>query len=90
MLTSSFYESNLKIPARLNCPIEDEDLIRKYRRLDWKRSFLPQTLAEINIISCLNYLEQLLLDQIRGHSYLLRSCTNTIIINSKSKNNQFI
>ncbi len=68
MLASYSYESALKNSARVNWRIED--LIGESKRLDFNKRFLPETLAGINKISCLNDQEKLLLNQIRGNSYL--------------------
>lgn len=47
-----------------------EDLIGGDKRLDFTRAFLPDALAGVREIACLTAREKLLLNQIRGNSYL--------------------
>ena len=62
------YESALKNAAKVNWHVED--IINDKKRLDFSKRFLPETLANVNNISCLTDQEKLLLNQIRGNSYL--------------------
>jgi hypothetical protein len=68
MIATYSYESALKNSARVNWRIED--IIGDRKRLDFSKRFLPETLASVNKISCLSDHEKLLLNQIRGNSYL--------------------
>uniref|UniRef100_A0A832M2Q5 Ferritin-like domain-containing protein n=1 Tax=Oscillatoriales cyanobacterium SpSt-402 TaxID=2282168 RepID=A0A832M2Q5_9CYAN len=47
-----------------------QDLIGGDKRLNFTRPFLPDALARVSTISCLNQQEKLKLNQIRGNSYL--------------------
>jgi hypothetical protein len=47
-----------------------EDIIGGDKRLDFSKPFLPDALAGVNGIRCLNAAEKLKLNQIRGNSYL--------------------
>lgn len=62
------YESTLKAALRVNWQIED--LIGGNKQLDFSKPFLPDSLAQVNEIDCLNSVEKLKLNQIRGNSYL--------------------
>ncbi len=68
MIATYSYESALKNAAKVNWRLED--IIGGNKHLDFSKRFLPETLASVNKISCLNSQEKLLLNQIRGHSYL--------------------
>jgi hypothetical protein len=68
MIATYSYESALKNSAKVNWRIED--IIGDQKHLDFSKCFLPETLASVNNISCLNDQEKLLLNQIRGNSYL--------------------
>lgn len=69
MLTHDFtYESTLTDALKVNWRVED--LIGGDKRLDFSRPFLPDALAGVTGIACLNDREKLLLNQIRGNSYL--------------------
>jgi hypothetical protein len=62
------YEQVLNRAAKVNWRIED--IIGGDKRLDFSRRFMPEVLARVNEISCLNEAEKLILNQIRGNSYL--------------------
>ena len=62
------YQSTLKDALRVNWRVED--LIGGDKPLDFTKPFLPDSLAGVNIIQCLNHKEKLILNQIRGNSYL--------------------
>lgn len=47
-----------------------EDLIGGDKLLDFTKPFLPETLARVQGIECLNAQEKLILNQLRAHSYL--------------------
>lgn len=66
--TDDEYQALWQTAHRINWNIQD--LIGDDKRLDFTRSFLPDALAGVNIISCLNQMEKLKLNQIRGNSYL--------------------
>lgn len=62
------YEQSLHRAAKVNWQIED--IIGDDKRLDFSKRFMPEALAKVNEISCLNASEKLILNQIRGNSYL--------------------
>jgi hypothetical protein len=62
------YEQVLNRAAKVNWRIED--IIGGDKRLDFSRRSMPEVLARVNEISCLNEAEKLILNQIRGNSYL--------------------
>ena len=62
------YEQSLQRASKVNWKIED--IIGGDKRLDFSKRFLPEVLARVNEISCLNAAEKLILNQIRGNSYL--------------------
>jgi hypothetical protein len=62
------YSSILKDAAKISWQIQD--LIGDDRPLDFSKPFLPEAIAHTQTISCLNPYEQLILNQIRGNSYL--------------------
>jgi hypothetical protein len=62
------YEQSLHRATRVNWRIED--IIGGDKRLDFSKRFMPEVLARVNRISCLNAAEKLILNQIRGNSYL--------------------
>jgi hypothetical protein len=62
------YEQSLHRAAKVNWRIED--IIGGDKRLDFTKRFLPEALARVNEITCLNETEKLILNQIRGNSYL--------------------
>ena len=61
------YRSNLEASQRVNWKLED---VIEGRTLDFGRPFLPESLAGVNGIRCLNAGERLKLNQIRGFTYL--------------------
>jgi hypothetical protein len=68
MLTHGYdYRSTLDIANRINWSIED---VIDGRTFDFRRPFLPEALARVNGIGCLDDAEKLKLNQIRGFSYL--------------------
>jgi hypothetical protein len=68
MIATYSYESAIKNATKVNWRIED--IINEQKHLDFSKRFLPETLASVNNISCLNDREKLLLNQMRGNSYL--------------------
>ncbi|MBF2006111.1 MAG: hypothetical protein IGS49_11765 [Chlorogloeopsis fritschii C42_A2020_084] len=62
------YEQVLNRAAKVNWRIED--IIGGDKQLDFSSRFMPEVLARVNEISCLNEAEKLILNQIRGNSYL--------------------
>src|SRR5216684_8587229 len=61
------YQSNLESSLRINWRIED---VIAGRTFDYGKPFLPDSLAGVTGISCLNAKEKLKLNQIRGYTYL--------------------
>lgn len=66
--SSRVYEQSLLRASKVNWQVED--IIGGDKRLDFNKRFLPEALARVNDTSCLNETEKLLLNQIRGNSYL--------------------
>jgi hypothetical protein len=62
------YEQSLQRSYKVNWQIED--IIGGDKQLDFTRRFLPEALARVNQITCLNEAEKLILNQIRSKSYL--------------------
>lgn len=62
------YESVLTDALKVNWKVED--LIGGDKHLDFSRPFLPEALAGVRSIGCLDKHEKLVLNQIRGNSYL--------------------
>lgn len=62
------YAQSLNRAVRVNWQVED--IIGGDKRLDFSKRFMPEVLARVNEISCLNEAEKLILNQIRGNSYL--------------------
>jgi hypothetical protein len=69
MLTHNFsYEAALNDAIKVNWQISD--LIGGDKRLDFSKPFLPEALAGVRELKSLSTREKLLLNQIRGNSYL--------------------
>ncbi|WP_438037413.1 hypothetical protein [Sorangium sp. So ce128] len=69
MLTHSYtYEAALADSHKITWRVED--IIGGDKQLDFSKPFLPESLAGTASIRCLSAREQLLLNQIRGNSYL--------------------
>jgi hypothetical protein len=69
MLTHTYsYESALADAVKVNWQVAD--LIGPDKRLDFSKPFLPESLAGVAGLSSLSDREKLLLNQIRGNSYL--------------------
>lgn len=69
MLTHGYnYEAALADSAKIAWQVSD--LIGGDKRLDFSRPFMPESLAQVRRLAMLNKREQLLLNQIRGNSYL--------------------
>jgi hypothetical protein len=69
MLNHNFsYESALTDALKVTWKVED--LIGGDKTLDFSRPFLPDALAGVKRIECLDEREKLVLNQIRGNSYL--------------------
>jgi hypothetical protein len=66
--TNHGYKQSLDRAAKVNWRVED--IIGGDKRLDFTKRFLPEALARVNEISCLNDMEKIILNQIRGNSYL--------------------
>lgn len=62
------YEQSLLRANKVNWKIED--VIGGDKHLDFTKRFMPESLVRINPITCLNETEKLILNQIRGNSYL--------------------
>lgn len=62
------YEQSLLRASRVNWRVED--IIGGDKHLNFTKRFMPEVLAEVNDIACLNEAEKLILNQIRGNSYL--------------------
>ena len=68
MLSHTYdYRSTLETSQRVNWKLED---VIDGRSLDFSKPFLPESLAGVNGIRCLNGREKLKLNQIRGFTYL--------------------
>src|SRR5687767_7750497 len=69
MLAHNFsYEAALNDALKINWQVDD--LIGGDKKLDFSRPFLPESLAGVRGLSSLSEREKLLLNQIRGNSYL--------------------
>ena len=69
MLSHNYsYEATLTDANKVNWQVED--LIGGDKKLDFSKPFMPESLAGVRGLSFLNQREQLLLNQIRGNSYL--------------------
>jgi len=69
MLTHSYsYEGAVADAVKVNWQVSD--LIGPDKRLDFSKAFLPEALAGVRGLSFLSAREKLLLNQIRGNSYL--------------------
>jgi hypothetical protein len=69
MLSHNYsYEATLADQLKVTWKVDD--LIGGDKKLDFTKPFLPEALAGVRGISCLNDREKLLLNQIRGNSYL--------------------
>jgi hypothetical protein len=62
------YEATLADAIKVNWQVND--LIGGDKQLDFSKPFLPESLAQVRGLDCLNDREKLLLNQIRGNSYL--------------------
>ena len=62
------YEAALADSLKVDWQVSD--LIGPDKRLDFSKPFLPEALAGVRGLSCLSTREKLLLNQIRGNSYL--------------------
>lgn len=62
------YEAVLAASERIHWRVED--LIGGDKRLDFSRSFMPETLARVAPLTSLSADERRILNQIRGHGYL--------------------
>jgi hypothetical protein len=62
------YQAVLEAAERVNWRVED--LIGDGRQLDFTKRFLPESLARVEPLTFLTAVEQLALNQIRGHGYL--------------------
>lgn len=62
------YKATLEAAHKITWCIED--IIGGDKHLDFTKPFLPESLAGVAPITCLNQVEKLILNQIRGNSYL--------------------
>ena len=62
------FESALAASSRINWKVEE--IIGGEKRLDFTKSFMPESLAQVNAISFLTPSEKTTLNQIRGYEYL--------------------
>lgn len=62
------YKETIEASHRINWRIED--IIGGNKRLDFKRPFMPESLARVEELPFLNEVEKRILNQIRGHAYL--------------------
>lgn len=62
------YKATLEAAHKITWRIED--IIGGQKHLDFSKPFLPESLAGVEAIDCLNSAEKLVLNQIRGNSYL--------------------
>jgi hypothetical protein len=62
------YKATLEAAHKVTWRIED--IIGGDKHLDFTKPFMPEFLAGVQSISCLNQAEKLILNQIRGNSYL--------------------
>jgi len=62
------YESALAASSRINWKVED--IIGGEKKLDFTKTFLPESLAQVSEIPFLTPAEKTTLNQIRGHEYL--------------------
>jgi hypothetical protein len=65
---SATFAESLQRAAKVNWSIDD--ILGGERHLDFSKPFLPDALARVDGISCLNHEEKRILNQIRGNSYL--------------------
>lgn len=68
LLQSYTYKATLEAAHKVIWRLED--IIGGDKCLDFTKPFLPESLAGVQSISCLNHTEKLILNQIRGNSYL--------------------
>ncbi|MEZ5425776.1 MAG: hypothetical protein R2747_05900 [Pyrinomonadaceae bacterium] len=66
--TKYSYAETLAVSERVNWRIED--IIGGDKKLDFTKPFIPESLARIRSLSFLNDEERLILNQIKGHTYL--------------------
>ncbi|HEY0462268.1 MAG TPA: hypothetical protein VGC97_24255 [Pyrinomonadaceae bacterium] len=64
----SIYRETLEISRRVNWRVED--IIGGDKRLDFTKPFMPESLARIDRLDFLSAEEKLVLNQIKGHTYL--------------------
>lgn len=62
------FRETIEASQRINWRIED--IIGGSKRLDFKRPFMPESLARVEELSFLSEVEKRILNQIRGHAYL--------------------
>jgi len=62
------YKAALEASHKVSWQVED--IIGGGKRLDFSKFFMPEALAGVEAIQCLNPEEKLILNQIRGNSYL--------------------
>ncbi len=68
MTPNQAYAQSLHRSAKVNWRVEE--IIGGDKRLDFTKRFLPDVLARVDEITCLSPEEKLILNQIRGNSYL--------------------
>jgi hypothetical protein len=70
MLLHHNYTYRASLEASIKTNWEVEDLIGAHKKLDFSKPFLPESLARVQSFAFLSDREKLLLNQIRGNSYL--------------------
>src|SRR4029453_10609911 len=68
LITNYNYQETLAASAKANWRIED--IIGGDKRLDFTKSFMPESLARVESLDFLSKEEKILLNQIRGYGYL--------------------
>jgi hypothetical protein len=65
---SNIYRETLDVSRKVNWRVED--IIGGDKKLDFTKAFMPESLARIEKLSFLSAEEKLVLNQIKGHTYL--------------------
>lgn len=69
LMTGYNYQNTIAASQKVNWRIED--IIGGDKRLDFSKPFMPESLARIEGLSFLNEREKRILNQIKGHTYLV-------------------
>src|SRR6187431_40918 len=67
-MSQNVYRETLAVSQKVNWRVED--IIGGDKTLDFTKPFMPESLARIEKLSFLNTDEKLVLNQIKGHTYL--------------------